>query len=258
MKNALILLLVSLALAAVPTMGHGEDSWRALPLIDDGKVADGWVHIGWGAFAVDEGSLRTDCDEKGMGLLLYRQEKFGDCQIRVVYRSKNPKSNAGVFVRIDEGVLKRLDDKGPAISRNANGGLSEGALATLMQASEQERGAWYPVHHGYEVQICDDADEHHRTGSVYSLSEAKPLPKKKPEDWSTMVITLEGQVISVEVDGKHVSRFDSGSGKIRADRKWYEPKREPVRPVEGYIGLQNHDPGDVIYFKEVSVRRLKP
>jgi hypothetical protein len=29
-------------------------------------------------------------------------------------------------------------------------------------------------------------------------------------------------------------------------------------PVSGtaYIGLQNHDPGDVVYFKEVSVRPL--
>jgi len=235
-----------------------EDGWKTLPLVENGKIASGWVHVGYGGFAVEGGALRTDCDEKGMGLLLYRQARFGNCQIRVVYRSQNPRSNAGVFVRIDEGMLQKLDDKGPAISRKADGGLAEAALATLMKASEQERGAWYAVHHGYEVQICDDADEHQRTGSVYSLSTARPLPKKKPGDWSTMVITLDGQVIGVEVDGKQVSRFDAGGTKIRAERNWYEPKREPVRPVAGYMGLQNHDPGDVVYFKEVSVRGLKP
>ncbi len=45
-------------------------------------------------------------------------------------------------------------------------------------------------------------------------------------------------------------------------RQWFEPKRETSRPQIGYIGLQNHDPGDVVWFKEISVRpfpgRLKP
>ena len=40
----------------------------------------------------------------------------------------------------------------------------------------------------------------------------------------------------------------------RRDRKWFEPTREPKRPKTGFIGLQNHDPGDIVYFKEVSVR----
>lgn len=35
-----------------------------------------------------------------------------------------------------------------------------------------------------------------------------------------------------------------------------EPIREIKRPTTGHIGLQNHDPGDVVWFKEVSVRPL--
>jgi hypothetical protein len=35
-----------------------------------------------------------------------------------------------------------------------------------------------------------------------------------------------------------------------------EPIRELKRPTHGYIGLQTHDPGDVVWFKEVSVRCL--
>ena len=54
---------------------------------------------------VDDGALRTDCDDRGMGLLVYTPEKFGDCQIRVVFRSKEAKSNAGVFVRIATAFL---------------------------------------------------------------------------------------------------------------------------------------------------------
>jgi hypothetical protein len=53
-----------------------------------------------------------------------------------------------------------------------------------------------------------------------------------------------------------VSRFDSNSKNIAPAKKWSEPKREYVRPEVGYIGLQNHDPGDVVYFKEICVHPL--
>jgi hypothetical protein len=71
-----------------------------------------------------------------------------------------------------------------------------------------------------------------------------------------MVITLEGDQVLVDIDGQRVTTFDPGSKDIRLDRAWYEPKREPKRPTTGYLGLQNHDPQDVVYFKEVSVRPL--
>ena len=57
-------------------------------------------------------------------------------------------------------------------------------------------------------------------------------------------------------DGKRVTAFDPGGKDVPADRQWYEPKREPKRPAAGYLGLQTHDPGDVVYFREVSIRPL--
>ncbi len=62
------------------------------------------------AVLLDGDSLRTECDEKVMGLLLYKKEKLGNCQIRVVYRCKDARSNAGVLVRIDDGILQRLEE----------------------------------------------------------------------------------------------------------------------------------------------------
>src|SRR3954447_740953 len=94
-----------------------ESPWRALPLIKDGKVDPSWAQVGWGGFAVEDGNLRTECDEKGMGLLLYKKEKFGDCQIRVIYRSRDARSNSGVYVRIDAGILDRVKEKAPAVRR---------------------------------------------------------------------------------------------------------------------------------------------
>jgi len=37
-------------------------------------------------------------------------------------------------------------------------------------------------------------------------------------------------------------------------KQWFEPVRGP-RPDSGYIGLQNHNPRDTVYFREVSVKK---
>jgi 3-keto-disaccharide hydrolase len=233
-----------------------DRSWRPLALIKDGKVDPNWAHTGWGGFTVDGDTLRAECDEKGMGLLVYRKERFGDCQVRVIYKPKDAKSNSGVFVRIDDGILEHLNEKPAAIRRDKSGELSKESLKALMDASEKEQGPWYAVHHGYEVQICDASDAFHRTGAIYSLAKAAAPPPKEPADWRTMVITLKGNLILVDLDGKRVTTFDPESKDIPRERKWFEPKREPKRPRAGYIGLQNHDPGDIVHFKEVSVRSL--
>src|SRR5262249_40370741 len=145
-------------LAAGDSDERPDRSWRSLPLIKDGKADENWAQIGWGGFVVGNGGLRTECDGRGMGLPLYGKERFGNCQVRVVYRCKDSKSNAGVFVRIDDGVLKWVKEKPPAIGRDRTGRLLQGEMEKLRESSDKELGAWYPVHHGYEVQICDDAD----------------------------------------------------------------------------------------------------
>jgi len=241
----------SLAIAA----DQAERPWRSLPLIQNGKVAAEWTHIGWGSFGVDDGSLRTDCDERGMGLLVYSKERLGNCQIRVVFRCKEGKSNSGVYVRMDDGILDWAKKESVAVKREASGKLSAEMLKKLMDASEAEEGVWYAVHHGYEVQIMDDADAAHRTGAIYSLTQA-PKPAPPSGQWRTMVITLQGNLVLVDVDGQRVSTFDPAGKDVPPRKNWTEPKRDAQRPEVGYIGLQNHDPGDVVYFKEVSVRPL--
>ena len=254
------LAVVLLALAA-RNVGYAQDQkaagWRSLPLITDAKVDPAWAHTGFGSFAVDNGALRTDCDERGLGLLVYTKEKLGDCQIRVVYRTKDARSNAGVYVRIDDGMIPHLKDNVPAASRRPGGGLTEAGLAAMKEASENELGPWYAVHRGFEVQISDGGDAWHRTGSIYSLAKAADLPEKKAADaWRTMVITLKGETVLVDVDGKRVTEFNAAAKDLPARKLWHEPKRESKRPAKGYIGLQNHDPGDVVWFKEVGVRDL--
>ncbi|HWE35826.1 MAG TPA: DUF1080 domain-containing protein [Isosphaeraceae bacterium] len=116
----------------------GADGWRTL---FDGKNTDGWEHVGPGKMVIEGGVMRT---EGGMGLLWYTREKFGDCTIRVVYKTATDHSNSGVFIRI----------------------------------ADKPKDAWYGVHHGFEVQIDDAGDEFHRTGAVYSMAKATAKPGK--------------------------------------------------------------------------------
>jgi len=128
-------------------------------------------------------------------------------------------------------------------------------MEKMKAAAERDEGPWFAVHQGYEVQIADGTDPLHRTGAIYSLAPSSAAPKSAGE-WRTMIITLTGNRIFVELDGRRITSFDPSSPEVPPRKQWYEPKREPKRPEKGYIGLQNHDPGDVVWFKEVSVRPL--
>jgi 3-keto-disaccharide hydrolase len=261
MRNALMLATLTLFLMEAAHSGFAADDtaggWHSLPLIKDGKVDPAWVQIGYGSFTVADGGLKTNPDPRGLGLLLYREEKLGNCQIRVDFRSNQARCNSGVYVRIDDGILDRINDKHAPGERDAAGKLTQESNNVFKQASEKEVGPWYAVHHGYEIQISDNSgSKRSRTGAVYSLAESVSLSDKPATEWKTMIITLKGTSIFVDIEGKRVTTFDSASKDLPPEREWFQPKREPVRPTVGYIGLQTHDPGDIVYFKDIAVRPL--
>jgi len=254
------MILLNAALACTVAILHGAESasepWRPLPLIADGKVDSSWLHVGWGSFVVDEGALRTECDPKGLGLLVRKKERLGNCQIRVVFKTKDAKSNSGVYVRIADGILEQVKQPGAAFERDAAGKPSEASMKKMQASAEREEGPWFGVHRGYEIQIAGGGDPLHGTGAIYSLATSSAVAKQKPGEWRTMVITLAGEKISVDLDGERATNFDPTSPDLPPRKQWHEPKREPKRPVAGYLGLQTHDPGDVVWFKAVSVRPL--
>lgn len=218
------MLLLALATAAGAQSEAGKNNRPAadktLRHLFNGRDMNGWEHVGPGSFKVENGALVT---EGGMGLLWYTGEKFGNCVIRVVYKTTSVASNSGVFVRI----------------------------------ADRPKDEWFAVHHGYEVQICDKQNEYHRTGAIYSLSKSTKLPTKPPGQWNTLEITLKGDLIKVAINGVNVNTFDPKRRAPERKEQW-EPERG-ARPRDGYIGIQNHDDyatGKHVYFKEVSVRPL--
>jgi hypothetical protein len=247
----------SLLLLLTLTLSQAADSgWKELPLTKEGKVDPNWVHIGFGKFIVDDAALRTDPDPKGLGLLVYKKEKLGNCQIRVVFKTKEAKSNSGFYVRLNDGILKQVNNPGAAFDRDASGKISDPSMKKVQESAEKEEGIWYGVHQGFEVQIAGSGDPTHGTGAIYSLAPAAGGPKDASTGWKTMIITLDGNKILVDYEGQRVTTFDSSAPNLPPQKIWHEPKRENKRPQKGYIGLQTHDPGDIVWFKEISVRPL--
>lgn len=182
----------------------------------NGKDLDGWKHVGPGRFVVENGLLKS---EGGMGLLWYTRRKFGDCVIRVVYKTTKKSDNSGVFIRI------------PLVPTEP----------------------WMPVNKGYEVQIDDSEDDYHVSGVLYSLTKAMARPGKTSE-WNTMDIAIEGPRTIVLLNGVEVTDYTEGQP-VPPKKQSYEPDRGP-RPNAGYIGLQNHSDTDAVYFGEVAERGL--
>ena len=183
----------------------------------NGRDLTGWEMVGGGSFTVQDGLLVT---EGGMGLLWYSESKVGNARLRVVYRVSRVEDNSGVFIRIDE----------------------------------RPENEWYAVHHGYEVQIFATGDERHRSGCIYSMTEALADAQNPPGEWNVMEITMDGLRTTVTLNGTLVTTLDPDQ-EVPPRQYPYEPERGP-RAEYGYIGLQNHDADSVVAFREVSVEPL--
>lgn len=209
----------SRVMAPPPIPVPDQDGWTQL---FNGKDLQGWKHVGPGSMEVENGLIRG---HGGMGLLYWAGAKFGNCTIRVVYRMRDTSDNSGVFIRIPL----------------------------------EPREEWMPVHYGYEVQIdnhpeTSNEDEYHVTGTLYSLTKPLAKPGKPGPEWNTMEITLDGPRTVVIVNGQKVTDYTEGQP-VPARKFDFEPQRG-LRPNTGWIGLQNHSDGDVVYFKEVAIQPL--
>src|SRR5687767_16019291 len=96
---SILMLCGAIARSEAQEQKPSEQAWRVLPLVKNGMIDPAWKHLWGGGFSVmEDGSLRTDCTDEGMGLLWFSRERFGNCQLRVVFRSEHARCNAGVYV----------------------------------------------------------------------------------------------------------------------------------------------------------------
>jgi hypothetical protein len=173
----------------------------------NGVNLDGWRQAGPGGFRIENGMLVT---ESGMGLLWYSARQFGNFELQVDWKVTKKSDNSGVFVRFP----------GPTVSKSAGG---------------DPRVA---INHGYEIQIDDegapDGNRVHRTGAIYGVQPPEKVASKRPGEWNTFVIRVEGQIYNVTLNSEPVITNFTGN-----------------RAMRGHIGLQNHSPKDQVFFRNI-------
>lgn len=110
-----------------------------------------------------------------------------------------------------------------------------------------QEGGW--PGHGYEVQVNNSQGDWRRTGSLYNIVDVMET-YVNDDEWYTEYIKVEGKRIIVKINDIVVVDYTEPE----------HPKREGAGVnrilTEGTFALQGHDPGSVIFYKDIMVRPL--
>lgn len=120
----------------------------------------------------------------------------------------------------------------------SNGGIY---VCTRYQETDWPRG-------GFETQVNNTHGDWKKTGSIYDVANVETSLAKDNEWWTQHVI-VKGNQITVKVNGKTVVQYNE------------PPGAQPGKPFErkigpGTVALQAHDPGSVVKFKNIRVKKL--
>lgn len=121
---------------------------------------------------------------------------------------------------------------------NSNGGI-------FFHTAYQEKG-W--PHQGFESQVNVTQKDWIKTGSLYGLVNVSRSFSKDNKWWLHEII-VEGNKVTVKVDGETVLQYTQPAGA--------QPGKPFTRVLdEGTFALQAHDPDSVVRYRNISVKRL--
>ena len=92
---------------------------------------------------------------------------------------------------------------------------------------------------GYEAQVNATHSDPVKTGSLYNFAKNLVAPHK-PGEWFNQDITVQGTHIVIKVNGQVISDYTDTKNTF----------------TKGYLALQQHDPGSLVYFKNLTFRKL--
>lgn len=194
------------AFTALVLSASAEPEEGFVPLFD-GKTFDGWkVAEDKGAFKIEDGAIVAKGDRSHCFYVgKVNGGKFENFELRADVMTK-PGSNGGIFIH-----------------------------------SEWQDEGW-PAK-GYEVQVNNTQSDWRKSGGLYAV-----VDNKEPfEDntWMKYVIRVEGEKITVSVNGKELVNHTPEAGKSK------------LQKGGGAIALQAHDPNSTILYKNLRIRTLK-
>lgn len=214
-----------------------------------------WEHVGPGSIRrLADGTLLTD---GGLGMLWFPETDFGDVAFTVHWRDARTdghRSNGGVIIRFPHPVQHTALSPNRAAFQDCQRGYNYGLLSPV-------RPEWMAVECGQEIQINDGDKDPQQSGSVYNFqSLAKPGSAPTPiGTWNSYEIRTTGAgTYRVEVirNGRLINSWVNTPG--QPSHRDGDPPSEARQYARGYFGLQNHTDGDVIQYRDIAVRSLRP
>lgn len=144
-----------------------------------------------------------------------------------------------IFYVGDEKPFKDFEFKVDVMTEpGSNGGI-------YFHTKYQESG-WPKA--GFECQVNVSQQDWIKTGSLYGLVNMALTPAQDKK-WWTQHIIVKGNKVTVKIDGKTVLEYNEPAGT--------QPGKDFARKLDsGTFAFQAHDPGSVIRYKNVRVKRL--
>lgn len=108
-----------------------------------------------------------------------------------------------------------------------------------------------PVRQGIEAQILDSSKKEgalgqHDHGGIIGTAAPSANMSKPPHQWNRLVVTCIGSHLQVELNGRQIIDTKLNEGPMKD------------RPLEGYLGLQDHGEPNNLKFRDIRVREITP
>ncbi len=123
-----------------------------------------------------------------------------------------------------------------------------GANSGIYFHTKYQESGWPSI--GYEVQVNNSQSDWKRTGSLYNILNVLETYVADNE-WYTEYIKVEGKRVIIKINDIVVIDYTEPENPKRSEGE--------VNRVlsKGTFAIQAHDPGSVVYFKDIMVKSLK-
>ena len=206
--------------------------------IFDGKTLQGWRVVPREAtsdWTVRDGVVVGHGSAKRLCYLVWRDDHLRDFELRLRYRLPG-KGNTGIEIRA------RPDPTGkrPFVGYHADlGHVGIGAHILGAWDFHFARRREYPCPRGTRLVIDEDGKPH-----ASRIPGAVTLADIRPHQWNDVRVVARGYHFQFFINGKLSSEFTDNA--------------RTGRLGEGAIGLQIHDKGMTVEFKDIRLKRLAP
>ena len=206
------LIFTALAALALCSCSSAADAEEGFVSIFDGKTFNGWKKATENSqtWRIEDGALVTHGER---------------CHL---------------FYVGDPKAFKNFEFKAEVMTEpGSNGGIY---FHTKYQASGWPK-------YGFETQVNNTHTDWKKTASLYDIVNVRESPAKDNQ-WWTQHIVVQGNRVTIKVDGKTVVDYTEPPDK--------KPGDDFTRKLdEGTFALQAHDPKSVVHYKNIRVKRLE-